>query len=69
MWNLNIDTNEPIYQTKTDSQTQRTDLQLTSGKGGKGGMDCKCGLSDANLKQQGPTIQNRKLYSVSWNKP
>ena len=25
MWNLNYDTNEPIYRTETDSETQRTD--------------------------------------------
>ena len=26
MWNLKYGTNEPIYKTETDSQTQRTDL-------------------------------------------
>ena len=26
MWHLKYDTNEPIYETETDSQTQRTDL-------------------------------------------
>ena len=30
MWNLKYATNEPIYQ--TDSQTQRTDLWLLTGK-------------------------------------
>ena len=28
MWNLKYDTNEHIYKTETDSQTQRTDLWL-----------------------------------------
>ena len=28
MWNLKYDTNELIYETETDSQTQRTDLEL-----------------------------------------
>ena len=28
MWNLKYDTNEFIYKTETDSQTQRTDLWL-----------------------------------------
>ena len=26
MWNLKYDTNEPTYETETDSQTQRTDV-------------------------------------------
>ena len=38
MWNLKYDTNELIYETETDSQTQRTDLWLPSG-GGKAGRD------------------------------
>ena len=28
MWNLKYDTNELIYETETDSQTQRADLWL-----------------------------------------
>ena len=28
LWNLKYDTNEPIYKTETDPQTQRTDLWL-----------------------------------------
>ena len=36
MWNLKDDTNEPIYKTETDSQTQRTDLWLPEGRGGTG---------------------------------
>ena len=35
MWNLKYDTNEPISQ--TDSQTQRIDLWLLTGKDGVGG--------------------------------
>ena len=31
MWNLNYGTNEPIYKTETDSQTQRTELWLPRG--------------------------------------
>ena len=30
MWNLDYDTDELIYETVTDSQTQRTDLWLPS---------------------------------------
>ena len=35
MWNLKYSTNEPIYKTETDSQTQRTDLWLWRGSGEK----------------------------------
>ena len=38
MWNLNYDTNEPIYQTKIDSQTQRRDLRLPRGRELEGGV-------------------------------
>ena len=32
-WNLKYDTYEPIYKTETDSQTWRTDLWLSCGRG------------------------------------
>ena len=32
MWNLKNDTNELIYKTETDSQIQKTNLQLPKGK-------------------------------------
>ena len=48
MWNLKYDTNELIYKTETDSQTQRTVLWLSRGRWGWGGMDWKFGLADAN---------------------
>ena len=38
MWNLKYDTNELIYETKTDSQSQKTKLWLPKGKG-KGGEE------------------------------
>ena len=34
MWNLKNDTNELIYKTETDSQTQKTNLWLPKGKSG-----------------------------------
>ena len=34
MWNLKYDTNEFIYKTETDSQTQKTNLWLPKWKGG-----------------------------------
>ena len=33
MWNLIYNINELIYKTETDSQTQKTNLQLPKGKG------------------------------------
>ena len=34
MWNLTKDTDELIYKTETDSQTQNTNFWLPKGKGG-----------------------------------
>ena len=36
MWNLKNDTNELIYKTETDSETQKTNLWLPKGKVGEG---------------------------------
>ena len=44
-WNLNYDTNELIYKTETESQTKRTKLWLTKGKGGKKGINKEFGIS------------------------
>ena len=48
MWNLEYSTNEPIYTTETDSQTQRADSWLQTwravGEGQTGGLR----LVDAN---------------------
>ena len=33
MWNLKYGTNEPIYNSETDSWTQRSDLWLPKGRG------------------------------------
>ena len=33
MWNLKYDTNELIYKTETDSQTEKANLRLPKGKG------------------------------------
>ena len=48
MWNLKYDTNELIYETETDSQTQRTDLWLPRGRGVGEGCTGRLGLADAN---------------------
>ena len=33
MWNLKYDTNELIFETETDSQAQKTDMWLPTGRG------------------------------------
>ena len=38
MWNLKYDTNEPIYKTETDSQTERTNPWLPRGAWGRDGL-------------------------------
>ena len=35
MWNLKFDTND-LYETETDSKTQKTHLRLPKGKAGEG---------------------------------
>ena len=41
MWNLKYDTNELIYETETDLQTQRTDWWLP-GVGERDGLEVWC---------------------------
>ena len=74
MWHLNTDdTDELIYKTEAVSQTQKRNLCLPKEKEGRG----KSGIQDWQIqttkykvdKQQGPTVQQRELYSVSCNKP
>ena len=48
MWNLKYDTNELIYETETDSRTQRTDLWLPRGRGVRDGWIGSLGLANAN---------------------
>ena len=48
MWKLKYDINELIYE--TESQTQRTDLWLSTESEGKGGMDGDLGLADAIIQ-------------------
>ena len=48
MWNLKYDTNELIYKTETDSQTQKTNLWLPKGKEG-GGINQEFGISRHKL--------------------
>ena len=48
MWNLKYNTNELIYKTETDSQTQRTDLWFPRGSAVGEGRTASLGLVDAN---------------------
>ena len=48
MWNLKYDTNEPIYETETDSRRYRTDLQLL--------RECVGGWSVVRLSEKGQTL-------------
>lgn len=52
-WNLKYDTNQPIYTTKTDSLTQRTDL-VAKGSGSRG------------EKKQEFEINRGKLLYMEW---
>ena len=52
MWNLKYDTNEQVYETETDSQTQRADLWLPGGGAG-GGKDWEVGISRCKLLHTG----------------
>ena len=68
-WNLKYDTNGPIYETETDSQTQRADLWLPRGMGVGEGWTGSLRLAYTNYykmfihlykmdKQQCPTVFN-----------
>ena len=57
MWNLNYDTNEPIYE--TESRTQRTDLRLPRGRGLGEGWSGRLGLADVSFYiQDGQTTRS-----------
>ena len=48
MWNLKYDTNEPLYETETDSGKWRRDLRLPREEFW-GGIDCEAGASRCKL--------------------
>ena len=52
MWNLKQDTNALIYETETDSQTQRTDAQLPRRREVEEGWNGTLELGDANQNTQ-----------------
>ena len=50
MWNLKYNTNELIYKTETDSQTEKTAFHCQGGGGGDGeGMEWEFGISRCKL--------------------
>ena len=48
MWSLKKNTNELIFKAETDSQTQKTNLQLPKGKGVEEGKTSFLGLTDTH---------------------
>ena len=71
MWNLKYDTDELICETKTVSQIQRADFQLSVVGGGRKDWEFGLGklLTDRMDKQQGPTVYNRTIFSIFCGKP
>ena len=68
--NLKYDTNELIYETEMNSQTQRTDLWLPRGRDGLRFGDYQIQTITYTVnKQQGPTVYHKELYSISYDKP
>ena len=71
---LKNDTNELIYKAEIDSQTQKTNLWLPKGKGerrdklGIWKQQIQTTINNKVDRQQGPTVQNIELYSISCNK-
>ena len=53
MWNLKYDTNELIYETETDSQTERTDLWLPGGRELGEGWSGRLRLADTSYYARG----------------
>ena len=49
MWNLKYGTNDPIYRTERDPQTQRTDSWLSRGREEEEGMDGEFGVGRCKL--------------------
>ena len=65
MWNLRYDTNEPIYETETDPQTEYR-LVVAEGKGGAGRKVWEFGISRCKLVYIG-WINNKVLLYIPGN--
>ena len=72
MWNPKYDTNGPIHETETDSQTQGQTCQ-GGGDWDRDGLGGWCQQIQAIIygmaKRQDRTVQHRELYTVSYGKP
>ena len=64
MWNVKYDTNQCIYNTKTDSQTQRRDLWLPRGREDRGGREWDFGIIRVKLLYIGRLNNKVLLYST-----
>ena len=66
-WKLEYATNELIYKTETDSQTQKTDLRLPMGRA-VGVMNWELEINRykqyVKYKQQSHNVELRELYSM-----
>ena len=71
MCKLRYDTNELIYETETDAQTQSRTV-LAKGRGDAEGQTGSLGLERQaiiyKMGKQGPTVQHRELYSIPYDK-
>ena len=66
IWNLKHGTDESIYKTEIDSQTQRTDLWLPRGRTGGRGIDWEFGVGRCKLLYIG-WINNKVLLQSTRN--
>ena len=74
MWNLKYDTNKPIYETETDSQTERTDSWLSRGRGAGRGLDwgfviSRCKVSHSGWTDRVLPYSTGNYIPTSWGKP
>jgi len=58
------DTNELIFKTERDSQTQKTNIWLPKGKRGWGGINCEAGINTYTQLCIKQTTNNDLLYST-----
>ena len=74
MWNLKYVTNEPIYKSETETTDIENRLVVARLEGGR--KRDELGVWGYYMqtitfkmdKQQGPTVQHRELYPISWDK-
>ena len=73
MWKLKQDTDELIYKTETDSQRKQTLATKGEREWERDKLQVWNQQKETSIyktdKQQGPTVQNRELYSIPCDKP